>query len=208
MEMAAIDFIYFDMGKVIFEFDHDIACRKIGELTGTSAGEMKSIIFESGLEDRYETGLLNSDQFYNEFLKAAGVEIGKDDFLNAIADVFWPNQSIFPLIAQLRAQNFPIGLLSNTCKAHFEFICERYLIMRDFFSPVIVSYEVNSMKPDSKIYEKALEQAGCHISNCFFVDDKQENVDGAIAAGMDAVLYRSVPELVEDLIKRGVVINF
>jgi len=65
--MAAIDFIYFDMGKVIFEFDHDIACRKIGELTGASSEQMKSIIFDSGLEDRYETGLLDSDQFYNSF---------------------------------------------------------------------------------------------------------------------------------------------
>ena len=80
--------------------------------------------------------------------------------------------------------------------------------MPDFFSPVILSYEVNSMKPDSVIYDRAIEQAGCHISNCFFVDDKQENVDGAIAAGMDAVLYRSVPELVEDLVERGVEINF
>lgn len=206
--MDAIDFIYFDMGKVIFEFDHDIACRKIGELTGTSSEEMKSLIFDSGLEDRYETGLINCDQFHQEFLKAANVEIGKEDFLGAIADVFWPNQSIFPLIAQLRAQNFPFGLLSNTCRAHFEFICSKYLIMPDFFSPVILSYEVNSMKPDSVIYDRAIEQAGCHISNCFFVDDKQENVDGAIAAGMDAVLYRSVPELVEDLVERGVEINF
>ncbi len=206
--MADIDFVYFDMGKVIFEFDHDIACRKIAGLTGASAQKMKSLIFESRLEDHYETGLIDCDQFYAEFLKESGVEIGKDDFLHAIADVFWPNQRIFPLIAQLRARNFPIGLLSNTCKAHFDFICSRYPIMRDFFSPVILSYEVNSMKPDSKIYDRALEQAGCHVSNCFFVDDKQENVDGAIAAGMDAVLYQSVPQLVEDLVKRGVEINF
>lgn len=130
--MAAIDFIYFDMGKVIFEFDHDIACRKIAELTGSTAEKMKALIFESGLEDRYETGLIDCDQFYEEFLKEANVEIGKEDFLGAIADVFWPNQPMFPLIAQLRAQNFPIGLLSNTCRAHFEFICSRYLIMRDF----------------------------------------------------------------------------
>ena len=206
--MADVDFIYFDMGKVIFEFDHDIACRKIGELTGTSPEKMKSLIFESGLEDRYETGLINCEQFHQEFLDAANVEIGKEEFLGAIADVFWPNQEIFPLIAQLRARNFPFGLLSNTCRAHFEHICSKYLIMPDFFSPVILSYEVNSMKPDSKIYDRALEQAGCHISSCFFVDDRQENVDGAIAAGMDAVLYRSVPELVEELVKRGVEINF
>ena len=206
--MADVDFIYFDMGKVIFEFDHDIACRKIAELTGTTPEKMKALIFDSGLEDRYETGLINCEEFHQQFLEAAKVEIGKDEFLGAIADVFWPNQRIFPLLAQLKSQNFPFGLLSNTCRAHFEFVCANYMIMPAFFSPVILSYEVNSMKPDSVIYDRAIEQAGCHISKCFFVDDKQENVDGAIAAGMDAVLYRSVPELVEDLAKRGVETNF
>jgi FMN phosphatase YigB (HAD superfamily) len=57
------------------------------------------------------------------------------------------------------------------------------------------------------IYHRAIEMAGCSNKTVFFVDDKQENVDGAIAAGMDAVLYRSVPELVEQLVARGVEIN-
>jgi putative hydrolase of the HAD superfamily len=79
--------------------------------------------------------------------------------------------------------------------------------LQDFFEPLILSYEVESMKPDAKIYQRAIEMAGCNVQKCFFVDDRQENVDGANAAGMDAVLYQSVPELIEALVDRGIQIN-
>jgi HAD superfamily hydrolase (TIGR01509 family) len=203
----SIDFIYFDLGKVIFEFDHDIACRKIAKHSGLTADRVKSVVFDSGLEERYETGLVSSEQFVAEFCQVAGVEYGQAEFLHAIGDVFEPNRPIFPLIAQLRARNYPIGILSNTCEAHWDFVYKNYAILRGFFEPLILSYEVNSMKPDSKIYERAIEQAGCFVKKCFFVDDKQENVDGAIAAGMDAVLYESVGKLIQDLDDRGVEVN-
>jgi len=205
--MEAVDFIYFDLGKVLFDFDHDIACRHIAANSGLTAEKVKSVVFDSGLEDRYETGLVNTDQFFAEFCEAAGVEYGKEEFLHAIANVFEPNRAIFPLVTQLRARNFPIGILSNTCPAHWDFVYSNYAILREFFEPLILSYEVNSMKPDSKIYQRAIEQAGCNVKKCFFVDDRQENVDGAIKAGIDAVLYESVGKLVEDLAKRGVEVN-
>ena len=37
----------------------------------------------------------------------------------------------------------------------------------------------------------------------FFVDDIEENVAGAAAAGFDAALYTSTPQLLADLRKRG-----
>ncbi|MFT5300432.1 MAG: HAD superfamily hydrolase (TIGR01509 family) [Mariniblastus sp.] len=205
--MAKIDFIYFDLGKVIFDFDHQIGCEQVACLAGLKPEQVRVALFDSGLEVRYETGLLNCEEFHAEFCQATGSPIGQRDLLESMSDIFTPNREMFPLLTQLRAVNFPIGILSNTCRAHWSHVFERYTVMRKFFAPLILSYEVNSMKPDSVIYHRAIEMAGCSNKTVFFVDDKQENVDGAIAAGMDAVLYRSVPELVEQLVARGVEIN-
>lgn len=206
--MTQVKFIYFDLGKVIFEFDHQIACRRIAERSGLTSEAVFKAVFESGLEVKYETGLVDCDKFYQEFSQTTSANISKSEFLDAIADVFEPNRKIFGLIAQLRARNFPIGILSNTCPAHWNFVFDRYAILNKFFPITILSYEVNSMKPDSVIYQRAIESSGCEASSCFFVDDKQENVDGAVKAGMDAVLYTSVRQLVADLEVRGIEINY
>ena len=205
--MQTIDFIYFDLGKVILDFDHKIGCQQVAALAGISAEEVDQALFGLGLEVEYETGLINCGQFHEKFCELTGSKISEVDLLNSMSDIFTPNLPIFPLIAQLGAANIPMGILSNTCRAHWDLVYSRYKILQDFFEPLILSYEVKSMKPDSVIYHRAIEMAGCDIRKCFFVDDRQENVDGANAAGMDAVLYRSVPELIEALVERGIRIN-
>jgi len=205
--MQKIDFIYFDLGKVILDFDHRIGCESVASLADISAEEVDRALFATWLEVKYETGLVDCEQFHAEFCQSTQSNISIEDLLFAMSDIFTPNLAIFPLLAQLRAANLPIGILSNTCKAHWELVYNRYTILREFFEPLILSYEVQSMKPDPTIYHRAIEMAGCGVGKCFFVDDRQENVDGANAAGMDAVLYRSVPELVQGLVDRGIEIN-
>ena len=205
--MASVDFIYFDLGKVILDFDHDIGCQSVSKVAGISPTQAKEAIFDSGLEDKFETGLVSSDEFYESFCQTTNSQPDKNALMRGISDIFVANIQMFPVITQLRAINFPMGILSNTCQAHWDFVFANYTVLQHFFSPMILSYEVNSMKPDSKIYDRAIEMAGCHVKNCFFVDDKPENVEGAIAAGMDAVLCRSVSELVDQLKTRGVEIN-
>ena len=62
------------------------------------------------------------------------------------------------------------------------------------------------MKPDRAIYEIAAERAGASPSEVFFVDDRAENVVGAKAAGLDAVLFTDAEQLAADLRQRGVVV--
>lgn len=202
-----IDFIYFDLGNVILGFDHDRGCRQISELAGVSEEIVRSAIFDENLDRQYDTGTIDSDEFHRRFCESARCSIGKHELLHAASNIFTPNLAIFPLITQLRSANLSIGLLSNTCEAHWEFVRSRFSILRSFFSPIILSYEVHAIKPDREIYERAIAESGASPQRCFFVDDMMENVNGATAAGMDAVLYRSVPELVHELERRGVAIN-
>ena len=170
------------------------------------------ILFDQGLEEQYETGLIDCTQFYQEFCRQADIapseELSREDLLWAIGDIFWANRPIIPVLTQLKARGFPMGILSNTCDAHWQSAFSQHSILRSFFRPWVLSYEEKSMKPDSMIYKSAIEQAGVKPGNIFFTDDRQENVEGAIAAGIDAVLFTSVPELVCQLSQRGVRINW
>lgn len=198
-----MDFIYFDLGNVILNFDHEKGCQQVAKLAGISSSNVRTAIFDDGLDLLYETGQINCDDFHLRFCESAQCRIDKADFLNAASDIFTSNNAIFPLLKQLESAKTRIGLLSNTCRAHWEFICSKYPTLPGRFDPVILSFEVRSMKPARKIYETAITMAGLPADRCFFIDDRIENVEGAVACGMDAVQYRTVPELISEMSVRG-----
>jgi 2-haloacid dehalogenase len=69
---------------------------------------------------------------------------------------------------------------------------------------VTVSGEVKLIKPDRAIYELHANTFGLEPSATLFIDDSQKNVDGAIAAGWQAVLFTGAPGLKTDLGRYGI----
>jgi 2-haloacid dehalogenase len=69
---------------------------------------------------------------------------------------------------------------------------------------VTVSGEVGLIKPDRAIYEKHAADFGLEPAASLFIDDSQKNVNGAIAAGWQAVLFESGAKLEADLRRLGV----
>jgi 2-haloacid dehalogenase len=69
---------------------------------------------------------------------------------------------------------------------------------------VTVSGEIGLIKPDRRIYEHHAEAFGLEPAASLFIDDSQKNVDGARAAGWDAVLFTDAATLKADLSARGI----
>ena len=91
-------------------------------------------------------------------------------------------RAILPVLETIRDLNIPMGLLSNTNKAHWEWIYrQQYSIVHGWFDPIILSYEVQAMKPGKTIYEVAAKQAGFPAEQIFFTDDRLDNIEGAKA---------------------------
>ena len=74
-----------------------------------------------------------------------------------------------------------IYLLSNTAAA-FRQYC-RKLPAIDCFDGTFISADYHLLKPNREIYEKFVQVFGLVPEECYFVDDKAENVKGARAAG-------------------------
>ncbi|PSJ62485.1 HAD family hydrolase [Kumtagia ephedrae] len=64
---------------------------------------------------------------------------------------------------------------------------------------VTVSGEVRMIKPERGIYELHAASFGLDPARTLFIDDSQKNVDGAIAAGWQAVLFTDAATLRRDL---------
>lgn len=196
-----IEFIYFDMGNVLLAFDHSRASLAIGKLVGVPADEVHREIFDSGLELRYERGELTSREFHAHCVQRFG-ESDYDQFLLAAGDIFDPIQGVHSIVGELSVAGRRLGLLSNTCEAHWLFCRQRFPAFQEF-ELFALSYELRSLKPEPIIYRQAAELASVAPSSIFFIDDRPENVEAACAAGYDAVEFRDAESLRADLTERG-----
>ena len=208
--MPPIKFIFFDLGNVLLNFEHERLVRQVSKLADIAEEDVENVMFRPphDIENRFERGELNSQQFHELFCQHTKRQVQQEDLMLAIADIFWLNTSIVHVVAQLKSINFPMGILSNTCEAHWNFARKKFTAVGQLFDQRILSYEEKSMKPDCKIYEAAIQlahaQTGCKPEEIFFTDDKQENVTAAIEAGMQAELFRSASQLFGFLLNAGV----
>ena len=205
--MSEIKFVYFDLGNVLLNFSHQRMVDQVAAVAGVSGTLVQQQLFDNDLENRYETGELNSVEFHAEFCSLIKKECDLDDFLTACGDIFWLNEPTIPVVAQLAQLNIGLGILSNTCEAHWDFAMKRFPALPQLFPIRVTSFEAKSMKPDGKIYEVAVEKAGVLPREIFFTDDKPQNVQAAQAAGLEAVLFTTATELLRDLAKRGVAVG-
>ena len=68
-----------------------------------------------------------------------------------------------------------------------------------YFDHVFYSHKVNMRKPDGNIYEHVLQHINCTSNEAIFIDDSQVNIDGATAAGWQAVRHDPTLEIMSQL---------
>lgn len=107
------------------------------------------------------------------------------------------NKPLVATIAELKVQ-YKIGMVSNVGRGWLDdFFAQHNL--RHLFDMVILSGEEGVTKPSPEIFELAAERLELNPSDCIMIDDIQENCNGADAAGMQSIHYRSITQLTSDL---------
>lgn len=203
-------FLYFDLGNVLLLFDHEIACRQIGEESGIPCQVVRQIVFDGDLELSYERGDVSTSEFFEILCRQAGLSriLDLNRMCRAAAAIFEVNVPMLSLVSQLRSAGQRLGILSNTCEAHWDYAFDgRYTFLTNLFDVYALSYKLKSLKPEPEIYAAAARLAGYEPTEIFFVDDRPDNVAAAIASGFDAVQFTSVSTLAADLRERGVRFN-
>ena len=119
-----------------------------------------------------------------------------------VSEAYWPHlkkccDSWYVCMEELEgARNFcdyvkragyGIYILSNASDAFYTYFPP--FLPTDYFDGVVVSSDVHMVKPDREIFEYLLNKYGLKAEECLFIDDMQENVEGARAAGMQAFRF-------------------
>ena len=197
-------FIYFDLGKVILDFSFEAMIEQIALLLGGSSVEVIAALEQDGLITRYETGQIETEAFHERLCAAFPKDPAAEEMVQAASDIFRPILPMIPVLTALRAARIPLGLLSNTCDIHWEFIRTKYVGIISSFDVLTLSHKVAARKPDEAIYQHAAERAGVAPDRIFFIDDLADNVEGARRFGFDAVVFESAAQIRTELRRRGI----
>ncbi len=111
---------------------------------------------------------------------------------------FWNtfDARVLEWIKTLRASGFTVGILSNLPHPIATNLRGTPGFL-EHFDHVTFSCDLRLFKPQAAIYEHSFRGLGVAPEETLFIDDKQENVDGARAVGMNAELFTTWEEFVK-----------
>lgn len=201
-----LEFFYFDLGNVLINFSHQTAARQMAEVSGCEFDKVWAVVFDDSLQTELETGKIDTSQFCERFRQATSTRVSDSQLIRAASEIFWLNPAIVPIVGQMAAAGYRLGVLSNTCQAHWDHVRSRFGLVRYFFPVVMLSFEHGAMKPDAAFFQAAISESGCRPEQIFFVDDRVEHIMAARSLGIDAVPYVSTVDLGRQLAARGVLI--
>jgi putative hydrolase of the HAD superfamily len=198
--------IIFDFGNVIEKFDNSLFIQNLAEYTPKTSAELTQIIYtESSLPQRYEAGLITSDEFYEAIKEISGADISKQIFSEIYSQIFTPIPSTTHLIKDLKAKGYKVGMLSNTSEIDYELGIKPFFERAELeFDAEILSYKIGVMKPQDKIYTTALEKLNSSPEECVYIDDIQRYAEKASQMGLIGIHYRNPSQLVVELRNVGV----
>ncbi|MFA7002091.1 MAG: HAD family phosphatase [Candidatus Omnitrophota bacterium] len=194
--------VIFDLGNVLIHYDLRKAARRFSKACGVPMIRMWLHFLTSPSEKDYARGKISSKEFYRQARQALGFKTSYPDFRRHWNDIFWENEGMEALLRR-RKKRYPLYLISNTNRMHYEYLKKRYPLLRHF-KIKFASHEVGHAKPDPEIYRKALEKIGCRPGEAVFIDDNPGFVRGARRAGMHALRFKSLERLTGALQRLGV----
>jgi FMN phosphatase YigB (HAD superfamily) len=187
--------VVFDLGKVLLDFDYGILARRMAIQSSVSADEILNVVNQTPLLHRYETGLVSDREFYEAVVSATGFRGAEEEFLNWFGDIFTEITPMVKLQESLVRRGIPTYVFSNTNAQAIRHVRKSFAFYR-LFTAEVLSYEVRSMKPDTRIYEAVEAMSGFSGGDLLYLDDRPENIAAGIARGWQAWIHADPGETV------------
>ncbi len=201
-DQTAIDVVIFDFGGVLIVWDRRHLFRKLFDDTEQMEWFLSEVCSEEWNRelDRglpYEKAIAERQEKFPDFA----------DHIYA----YWsrweemapgPIEGTAEIVEELRTSGMRLGGLTNFSADTFPRAQAKFPILTTF-DDVVVSGIEKIIKPQAEIYELASLRFGVPPERCLFIDDREDNVEGARRVGMDAVRFIDAAKLRGELEERG-----
>ena len=202
--MNIIKCIIFDLGGVIVDLDFSNFYNSIITQSPLNKPQTPIILEFFRQSDIYHQGLMNDKEFYQLACDILQVcEVDQKSFFAAFNSIISGyNPEIIELIKEIKEfSKLKLMCLSNVNSSHWKFLLKKKWDFFDYFDELILSHEVNMTKPRYKIFQFAIQKAGCLPEEIVFIDDGLNNIRSARELGIIGIKFTNKENLVEELKK-------
>jgi putative hydrolase of the HAD superfamily len=202
--MNEIQAVLFDFGMVLSLPPDPAAWARMRAITGLSESDLYREYWAHRHD--YDRGTLTGETYWHKAAQGAGIPLDPDQLANLlVADVDLWTELNLPMVEwaqRLQRAGIRTGILSNMPDAMEAGIVAKFDWLRDFDHHTW-SHSLKLAKPEAAIYVHAAEGLKTDPAHILFIDDRQDNVEAAIAAGMKAVQYSDHDSFVREINRRG-----
>jgi len=182
--------VIFDMNDVLYSYDRRIRVMRLAALCGRTCADVEGAIWGSGYEDSGDGGQMDADAYLAGFGERLGYAVTQRQWADALGAAVTAMPETLTLAADV-ARRAKVAVLTNN-----NWLVKRALdtlfpeLTPIFVTNVFVSAEFGARKPEKEAYLGCLRRLDAPAEATLFIDDSDRNVEGALAAGLAAHLYK------------------
>lgn len=191
--------IIFDVGEVLLSYRWQDAVKDGGFTDEDSNAVIESLFKDPIWHEGFDRGTVNENELLSHYIKT-------NPCYEDLYRWFFSHPELLPVrrdrvyeyLPRLREKGYRLYILSD----YSEFLSEIHFSFggfRKYFDGEIISYRVHAVKPEPEIYRCLLDTYMLNPGECIFLDDKEANIAGANACGINGIVITSEDKLIEVL---------
>ncbi len=199
--IAEIKAIIFDLQGVVIGMHSDAEYfQHLSKVSGKPAEFFMSAPFINNWT-AVEKGEKTFDEFISTSMELSGLTAEQIDWVGFYKARAKLNTDVVSLIKALRC-NYKVVALTNADPGRYAAASE--IFDQSMFDEVYTSFSLGARKPDRNVFIMVLDGLGVGPSEALYIDDRQENVDGAEAVGINSILFKDAEALTGQLNALGI----
>lgn len=163
----------FDIGRVLLDFDFESSLSGlIPSTTKNPEGRIKHVLSK---KDILEAGLVSPEYFARWALAVLESHITIAQFYHVWQQIFTVNEPMWQCVRRLACDGHRLILISNINAIHCPWIFNTY---PDFscFESTILSFNIGMLKPQSEIFQYAIDTYELPVESVIYIDDAPQNI--------------------------------
>ena len=185
--------ILLDMGNVLITYNPEWVIRNYTE-DEELIREVKNIVFHSQEWFLLDAGLIEEEKAERNWMERLSSDKARELAHLSFQNWHLYNMKVIPgtaeIIRALKENGKEIYLLSNASMRLLS-IYKEVIPAVECFSGIFYSAAHKCVKPQDIIYERFLKEYSLNPSDCFFIDDLEENISAAKAVGISGAVMKS-----------------
>lgn len=197
--MFVIKNIVFDMGNVILRFDPDHFLDRLNIESPTDRELLKNKVFRSVEWVMLDRGTLVEAEAEQRIVPRLPERLHEaaHKLIFEWDEPLLPVEGMTELVKALKKNGYSIYLLSNASVRQPEYW--KRTEASKYFDGTLISASVHQIKPCPEIYQLFFEKFDLTPEECVFIDDVSGNIEGAVRAGMNGIVFNEIQELRKEL---------